>query len=119
MLAGGLAVHIGSGAATHVLGYRSPLGILVVAAGVAGAATWVVAVRRLTRRRPPLRPPENVRIIYPDGQVVPVECVYQGWDTTEGVHEWVAVCPVRLEWGMRVCYDVLPARTSVTVAARP
>ncbi len=67
------------------------------------------------RFRKPPRPPENVRVEYPDGRVVPVECVYRG--RRGGVHEWEAVLLVAAEPGMRVCVDVLPPRTSVVLTA--
>lgn len=71
---------------------------------------------RWLRRIPPAIPPRNVRFVHPDGQVVPVECVYQGWDRVDGVHSWVAVAPVQIVSGTHLCCDSLPPRTGVTVA---
>lgn len=72
---------------------------------------------RLFRRRPP-EPPKNVRLLYPDGTVVPVECVYDGRDR-DGIHVWrivlpEAIRPYYLAGGrFAVSIDELPARTTV------
>jgi hypothetical protein len=73
-------------------------------------------VRWLRRgRKVEPRPPANVRVEYPDGRVVPLECVYLG--DRGGLHTWAAVLVVEAEDGMRLCCDALPPRTGVVVAA--
>jgi hypothetical protein len=66
------------------------------------------------RRRAPV-PPRNVRVLYPDGREVPVECVYAGRE--RGQHVWTAAAPacVRFEAGMAVLMDPLPRRTTVSI----
>jgi hypothetical protein len=68
----------------------------------------------LWRRRAPV-PPRNVRVLYPDGREVPVECVYAGRE--RGQHVWTAAAPacVRFEAGMAVLMDPLPRRTTVSI----
>jgi hypothetical protein len=63
--------------------------------------------------RPLATPPENVRAVFPDGRVVPVELVYEGW--RGGVHEWHAVIDVALEPGAGLALDMLPGHTSVNL----
>lgn len=63
-------------------------------------------------------PPENVRAVYADGRVVPLELIYRGVDE-HGMHLWVA--PVTLtDPGDRfnLQADMLPANTSVAVSVR-
>lgn len=64
-------------------------------------------------------PPENVRLVLPDGSVVPVECVYAGFH--EDCHQWVAAWPVGLPPHTQVAIeiDVLPAHTGVRLAVYP
>lgn len=65
------------------------------------------------------RPPENVRLVRPDGSVLPVELVYAGQDE-DGIHEWVAVATSpTIEEGTRLFCDVLPARTAINVKIDP
>jgi hypothetical protein len=62
--------------------------------------------------------PKNVRLVAPDGDVYPVELVYQGF--VDGTHEWSAV----IEYGMEIGPEwslyasVLPAHTSISVCFR-
>lgn len=74
-----------------------------------------LARRAPWRRRAP-RPPENVRIMFDDGTVIPVECTYRGRE--DGHDVWRAVMPVDVT-GHPVFWvqaDVLPARSTVEVA---
>lgn len=64
---------------------------------------------------PHIPTPTNVRIMYADGSVVPLECVYTGQDT-DGVHVWAATLPMRQEEGARLLVDELPGMCSVVVA---
>ena len=66
-------------------------------------------------RRQPV-PPENVRVVYADGRVVPVELVYTGVDD-EGLHVWVPVIELG-ERPHRILADVVPGRTTITIRAR-
>jgi hypothetical protein len=71
------------------------------------------------RGRPP-RPPENLRIEYPDGRVIPLEVAYQGRDV-HGMHVWVATQRVvmDLDEGFVVVGDLLPAMTRVHLQGIP
>ena len=56
--------------------------------------------------------PEGVRVIYPDGREVPLECRYEGVDKN-GLHVWMAVLVVPHEDGMRLAVSTLPSRTRI------
>lgn len=65
-------------------------------------------------RRPPVIPPENVRIVRSDGTEIPCECIYRG--VRRGLHVWAAVTPVRIEaadW--HIAIDMMPARSTVEI----
>ena len=65
-------------------------------------------------------PPEDVRLIHPDGTEIPLECCYGGIDAV-GIHQWVAVYPVGVVFspGMTMRIAMLPAKTNVTVDVQP
>lgn len=68
-------------------------------------------------------PPENVRIRFGDGRLVPVECVYAGLSQgADGlpVHQWVAVTELAAATieGAELSFDKLPARCAITLAVR-
>lgn len=59
-------------------------------------------------------PPSNVRAVYQDGTVIPLEMAYQG--KVNGFHHWVATALVQPEDG--VCEfraDFIPAHSSIEV----
>jgi hypothetical protein len=58
-------------------------------------------------------PPTNVRVIYPDGRTLPLECVYDGWDPVAGRHLWIVTAELPLQLGMRIACDRLPAKTRI------
>lgn len=62
------------------------------------------------------QPPENVRLVSPDGRVIPLETVYGGLDG-DGMHTWWAVLSPDIGsvagWALRA--DAIPGRTSVGV----
>jgi hypothetical protein len=63
--------------------------------------------------------PQNVRLVNPDGEAMPVELVYAG--VQDGIHHWVAVptAPAfSLGDGWLLKVDVLPARTSIRLRVR-
>lgn len=62
-------------------------------------------------------PPRNVRIVQPDGQVVPVELVYAGQDG-HGIHVWQAVTTVAVQPGSQIVAEVVPARSQLTLYVR-
>ena len=63
------------------------------------------------RNRTP-EPPVNVRLCYLDGTVVPVDCVYVGWDPDSQTHVWQAVnVPDAIPDSLRC--DVLPGHTTI------
>lgn len=53
-------------------------------------------------------PPEDVRLVYPDGTEVPVECRYDG--VVDGLHHWSAVTPGVWIPGMLLKMEMLPGR---------
>jgi len=59
------------------------------------------------------KPPENVRIEYRNGTVVPLELVYVGIEN--GEHVWEVVNPPELLLGWRIAVDRLPEKTSIRV----
>lgn len=74
---------------------------------------------RLRRHKHP-DPPHNVRVTHPNGQVIPIDCVYKG-RSRDGIHEWHAVwtlpwLPVA-PWAIEV--ESLPAQTAVVLHAEP
>jgi hypothetical protein len=76
--------------------------------------------RRARRQLGPPVPPQNLRLEFADGRVVPVECVYAGIEQgPDGglVHHWQVVTEVAAaEPPQALDYDVLPSRTVVSVA---
>lgn len=60
-------------------------------------------------------PPENVRIEYPGGRTVPLQCRYEG--VVDGVHVWTAIVPsgVEMDLGMDIHFSMLPPKTRVEV----
>jgi hypothetical protein len=68
-----------------------------------------------TRNYPPL--PVNVRLVTPDGEVIPCELRYLGVD--DGRHVWCAVNVIAAPSGLyRLAADVLPLGTKVIVLLR-
>jgi hypothetical protein len=70
---------------------------------------------RRSRVPPAPVPPENVRLVYPDGTEVPVDCRYDGVNT-EGIHEWTSVSSHPAMPGMQLAIEMLPAKTQVGLA---
>lgn len=71
---------------------------------------------RFFRRSQPT-PPTNVRLNYPDGRTVPVECVYDGKDG-DGIHGWRMVFPEALDpelvaGRLSISVEILPAKTAL------
>lgn len=66
----------------------------------------------MTRRRPPITPPENIVAYYDDGTTVPLDSIYAGW--REGAHVWLAIAH-RADTPDRITVDRLPAWTAVYV----
>lgn len=69
---------------------------------------------RLRWRRPPAKPPTNVRVVTPDGEVIPLECVYIGWNGR--CHMW------EVPWTLptipsALIADELPPHTGITMSA--
>lgn len=61
------------------------------------------------------QPPENVRAVLPDGEEVPLECLYVGTDEA-GQHHWRALAPVHVAGReFTVHMDALPAHTSLNI----
>lgn len=62
------------------------------------------------------QPPENVRLVAPDGRILPLETVYTGVDE-DGLRRWIATVTPDIGdvagWALQA--DVLPARTSVGI----
>lgn len=61
-------------------------------------------------------PPENVQVMFFDGTVIPVECVYTG-QNEDGIECWEAVSPQpEFDYGriMDVSFGKLPGMTSVS-----
>jgi hypothetical protein len=89
---------------------------------VLGVLGCVYFYLRARSARPPT-PPRSVRIWFPDGRVVPVECVYSG--TEDGTHIWTMVVPsaIRQEdlfsMALSISVDALPARTAVRFPVEP
>lgn len=68
------------------------------------------------RKLPELPPaPENVRIVLPDGEVIPVEVFYNGRNV-DGLHEWVATVPIPIWVGCSIKADAVPPYTSILAA---
>ncbi len=86
-----------------------------LAAVLVGLNGWSL-VRHRRRRWALVEAPQNVRVVYPDGSVVPVELVHRG--RVDGVEQWDAVCPVRSAPGMRVLADMIPGETAINLYAR-
>lgn len=65
-------------------------------------------------RREPV-PPQGVRLEFPDGHTIPLECRYDG--VVDGAHLWTAVITVRVDPRAMpaVRIDVLPTHTAVGV----
>lgn len=62
-------------------------------------------------------PPVNVRLVYADDTVVPVDCVYTGLNA-EGLHQW-DVINRRAEMPRDMLVEMLPPRTSIALAGSP
>lgn len=62
-------------------------------------------------------PPVNVRLVYADDTVVPVDCVYTGINA-EGLHQW-EVINRRAEMPRDMLVEMLPPRTSIALAGSP
>lgn len=64
-------------------------------------------------------PPVNVRVEYPDGRLLPVDCVYEG--IVDGLHSWrVVLEPVPLGAGEQLrLVGGLPPRTEVVLSVTP
>lgn len=60
--------------------------------------------------------PRGVRIELPTGDKLDIAALRYDGETDNGVHRWVGVSPVELVSGMKLHVDILPARTSVTIA---
>ena len=90
-----------------------------------GLGAWLLlgwAVTRARRARLPApEPPVNVRVVL-DGREVPVECVYIGAEPGPGglpLYHWHVVTDLAAaSMPEAIAYDVLPARTVVSVAVR-
>jgi hypothetical protein len=75
--------------------------------------------KRVNRVPEPV-PPENVRLVNPDGTEIPLECRYAGIDE-QGIHMWVVVAPqeVRMRIGeTRLSIDMLPSKTGIRLLAK-
>jgi hypothetical protein len=61
------------------------------------------------------KPPENVRLVSPDGQtVIPVELTYEG--EQDGMYVWIAVdTSAHIKPGWHVQCDMLPAKTAIGI----
>lgn len=77
---------------------------------------------RFWRRKPETlagmpKPPQNVRVVLPDGREIPVELVYGGFH--EQHHQWFAAWPVGLSptapGTVRWAVDVLPAHSAIVI----
>lgn len=77
-------------------------------------------LRRAIRQLGPPEPPENLRLQFEDGRVVPVECVYAGIERgPDGgpLHHWQIVTELAAAGPPSALdYDKLPSRTVVSVA---
>jgi hypothetical protein len=60
-------------------------------------------------------PPVNVRIVFGDGDEVPVDCTYAGWDRQEQSHLWVVINPRPFELPIEILIHRMPPHTSITV----
>lgn len=59
-------------------------------------------------------PPQNVRLLLPDGTVIPLECRYLG--LRDGLHVWTTVGTALFSTpGAALLADMLPGRTSIRV----
>jgi len=59
--------------------------------------------------------PEDVRVVFDDGTVLPVEVRYRGVDEN-GMHLWIATVTLRsMPVGVRIAH--LPAHTAVAIEA--
>lgn len=72
--------------------------------------------RRLFRGSPPL--PVNVRLVHPDGRVIPLELCYLG--RRQGLWCWEAVTQARIPLtdvpGWDLAFDQLPPCTSIELS---
>lgn len=68
------------------------------------------------RNRTP-RPPVNVTLCYLDGTVIPVDCVYVGWNPDSQTHVWQAVNAPSLGMPERLQCDALPGHTTIQVVS--
>ncbi len=63
-------------------------------------------------------PPQNVRVVLDDGQVLAVECRYHGIDH-RGLHLWTTVTPeIPLDRIRAIEADVVPARTGIAIGVQ-
>lgn len=92
-------------------GWWIGVGLFVVLAVVNGG----LAARRWQERWDAASPPRNVRMVYLDGSVLPLELVYSG--RSRGLAQWTAVHPIgRTEPGMRLEIDWAPPRSEINIA---
>lgn len=78
--------------------------------GIAYAGVTLRWLHRPGQRQP--RPPRNVRAIFPDGRVQPLEVVYGGRDAA-GMHRWLVTELLPLVEGLQVTGDRLDAHSSI------
>lgn len=75
------------------------------------------AWRAIQARRPQPEPPQNVCLILADDTIIPLDCVFVGYDSIDGAAVWVAQLDTRLEIdGARVHLDHGPDNTRLIVA---
>lgn len=73
---------------------------------------WPIRSRRLPD------PPSNARIVYDDGEILPLELRYAGTDDS-GIHCWVATADVDLSRPCELVADRVPPSTSITIEGDP
>lgn len=69
-------------------------------------------------RRGEPQPPEDVRVILPDGHEIPCELFYDGLDD-EGNHMWRATATLPALAGIRITCKTLPPHTGLWFQALP
>jgi len=70
---------------------------------------------RRTRKHAAAEPPVNVQLLYVDGDIVPVDCRYIGWDVTERLHVWEVIDPRPHIAARAILVEQLPVATSITL----
>lgn len=82
---------------------------------------WFSNIMRRLEKEP--EAPVNVRLTWPDGRTVPLECVYGG--VKEGQHVWLGAYPLAAPTvrhpselaGMHVDYDSMPDHSQLVFSA--